>query len=352
MGPDAIAPLTRDEVAAAIERRRPPRVPLVLARWWGEGLVEQYGDRLRRFDAVPNDAAMLLVDLFEPDRLALPWYDPSAHSGEALDSVTVLSDWGRLGELVDHLPRPADCGALVEDLSVRARAARASGRYVLFGWWRLFFERPWQLRGMTNLMMDYFDRPDDVHRLHAALCHAYVAWIEAASDAFRPDGFWTSDDLGNQRQLMMSPAQFREFLLPYYHRVGAACRRAGMHFWLHSCGNNTEILGDLADAGLHVFHPVQKHTMDDAAVAARHGDRLTFLVGFDVQQTLRQGTPPDVRAEVRRLVDTFDRPDGGMCMAAGNGIVAGTPFENIEAFLDEAVRYGFAHRREMNALGA
>jgi hypothetical protein len=49
---------------------------------------------------------------------------------------------------------------------------------------------------------------------------------------------------------------------------------------------------------------------------------------------------------VRYLVDTFDRPDGGMCLAAGNGIVAGTPFENIEAFLDEAVRYGAARRAQ------
>jgi hypothetical protein len=37
-----------------------------------------------------------------------------------------------------------------------------------------------------------------------------------------------------------------------------------------------------------------------------------------------------------------------MCLAAGNGIVAGTPFENIEAFLDEAVRYGTDARSRRN----
>ncbi|MBM4042627.1 MAG: hypothetical protein FJ290_29410 [Planctomycetes bacterium] len=129
-----------------------------------------------------------------------------------------------------------------------------------------------------------------------------------------------------------------------YARVGAACRAARMHFWLHSCGNNTEALDDLIEAGVEVFHPVQKHTMDERAVATEYGDRLTFLVGFDVQHLLREGTPAQVRAEVRHLIDTFDRPDGGLCLAAGNGIVAGTPFENIDAFLDEAVRYGAAHR--------
>jgi uroporphyrinogen-III decarboxylase len=193
-------------------------------------------------------------------------------------------------------------------------------------------------------MVDYHIHPEEVHRLHNALCTLYEGYIRRVAREVRPDAFWTSDDLGNQRQLMMRPETFRELLKPYYARVGAACREAGMHFWLHSCGNNTDILGDLAEVSVDVFHPVQKHTMDEEQVAAEFGDRLTFLVGFDVQHTLREGSPQEVRAEVRHLIDTFDRPDGGMCLAAGNGIVAGTPFENIEAFLDEAVRYGTEHR--------
>ena len=57
-----------------------------------------------------------------------------------------------------------------------------------------------------------------------------------------------------------------------------------------------------------------------------------------------------MREEVRFLIDTFDRPEGGMCIAAdkaivgGNGIVGGTPYENSAAFLDESVRYGTGHR--------
>ena len=39
-------PLPRQEVIKAVERKRPSRVPLVRAKWWGEGLYEQYGERL------------------------------------------------------------------------------------------------------------------------------------------------------------------------------------------------------------------------------------------------------------------------------------------------------------------
>ncbi|MDP6379960.1 MAG: uroporphyrinogen decarboxylase family protein, partial [Phycisphaerae bacterium] len=155
----------------------------------------------------------------------------------------------------------------------------------------------------------------------------------------------TSDDLGHQTQPMMSPALFDEVIKPYYMKVGHVLKESRMHWWLHSCGNNTPLLPALVDAGLNVFHPVQKGTMDEAEVAREWGEKLTFLVGFDVQHILPEGDTEAVRREVRHLIDTFDRPGGGMCMAAGNAIVTGTPFDNIDAFLDESLRYGREHRQ-------
>ena len=38
-------PLPREEVVKALERRGPSRIPLIRAKWWGEGLEEQYGAR-------------------------------------------------------------------------------------------------------------------------------------------------------------------------------------------------------------------------------------------------------------------------------------------------------------------
>jgi hypothetical protein len=84
--------------------------------------------------------------------------------------------------------------------------------------------------------------------------------------------------------------------------------------------------------------------MEEAAVVREFGARLAFLAGFDVQHILQEGTSAEVRKEVRFLIDTFDGPGGGMAIAAGNGIVSGTPFENIDAFLEEALIYGEEHR--------
>jgi uroporphyrinogen decarboxylase len=338
--------LSRAEVIKAIERQKPSRIPLVRAKWWGEGLETQYGDRLREFDRYPEDVAWVFLESpVEPEQMGLSWkWDASGGH----DAVCVLDEWSKLDEFIAKLPQP-ETDARLDALHAKAEQAHQNDQYLLFGWWRLFFEKPWSLRGMQNLMVDYYAAPDNVHRLHTALCEVYCAYIRYAQAHFRPDGFWTSDDLGHQTGPMMSPKIFHQFLYPYYQRVGETLRQTNMHFWLHSCGDNTLLLPDLIDAGVTVFHPVQKHTMDEKAVAAQFGDHLTFLAGLDVQHTLQEKTPEGVREEVRFLIDTFDRPDGGMCLAAGNGIVAGTPFENIAAFLDEAVHYGKQHRARYSA---
>jgi uroporphyrinogen decarboxylase len=336
-------PLPREEVIKAIERRNPARIPLVQAKWWGEGLFEQYGERLKEFERYPDDVAMLWLEpLIDYEAMHLSWPIQAAHSR---DSVSVIDEWSKLDEFIEKLPDPQN-DPRMDLLAEQAWQARAEDRYIMLAWWRLFFERPWELRGMQTLMQDYYDDPDNVHRLHDALCDLYCRYLRRAVREIQPDGFWTSDDLGHQTQSMMSPHTFDALIKPYYLKVGDFLREHHIHWWLHSCGNNTPLLPALIDAGVNVFHPVQKGTMDERVIAQQYGDRLTFLAGIDVQHILQERDPSGVRAEVRYLIDTFDRPQGGMCLAAGNGIVNGTPFENIVAFLEEALQYGTQHRQQ------
>ena len=279
---------------------------------------------------------MVLIEPFDYEKMNLPW---ELKLTGAHDTRCVVDNWDKLDEFIAHMPDPEQ-DPQFEWAAEGAEKARAEDRYFIFGWWRLFFERPWEIRGMLNLLTDYARYPEQVHRLCDALCDTYLAYLGRALREFPFDGFWTSDDLGYQKQLFMSPQTFHRILKPRYERIGNLLKEHGIHWWLHSCGNNTLIMGDLAEVGVNVFHPVQKHTMDEQAIAAQFGEHMSFLAGFDVQQILRTASPAEVRAEVRFLIDTFDRPDGGLCLAAGNGILPGTPLENVDAFLEEALLYG------------
>jgi uroporphyrinogen decarboxylase len=337
--PDPMLP--REEVIKAVERRGPSRVPIVRGKWWGEGLSQQYGERLEAFSRFPDDVLQLYVDPTPFHSMGLSWELPQ---GGAYDNRAILDDWAKLDEFIEKLPDPESDGQLEWMVEATEDAHRA-GTYVLFSWWQLFFEKPWAIRGMENIMLDYYSEPDNVMRLHRALADQYLGYIRGAARLFRPDGFFTSDDLGHQNGPMIGPETFHEFMFPYYVEIGETLREHGIHFWLHSCGDNTLLMDDLIAAGVDVLHPIQKHCMDEQAIAREFGGRISFLAGIDVQHTLQEKDAEGVRREVRFLMDTFDGPDGGMCIGAGNGIVSGTPLENIEAFLDESLRYGEEHRR-------
>ena len=333
-------PMPRAEVVKAVERKNPCRIPLAFAHWWGEGLWEEYGERLNELNRYPEDVRFIGIPKFDVNAMKLSW---KIEGGKAHDANLVIDDWAKLDEFIAKLPDPSKDPAF-EQMAKDAARVHEEDLYLIVGWWGLFFETLWGLRGMENLLMDYHDHPDEIHLLSSALCDLYCRSIGKAAEVMKPDGYWTSDDLGHQTQSMMSPATFDALLKPHYCRVGEFLRKKKIHWWLHSCGNNTPLMQSLVDAGVRMFHPVQKHTMDERKIAREFGDKLGFWAGFDVQHALREGTPDQVRAEVRFLMDTFDGPGGGMSIAAGNGIVAGTPFENIDAFLDEAVRYGRQHR--------
>ncbi|HET6455163.1 MAG TPA: uroporphyrinogen decarboxylase family protein, partial [Armatimonadota bacterium] len=113
-----------------------------------------------------------------------------------------------------------------------------------------------------------------------------------------------------------------------------------MHFWLHCCGNVEEFIPDWIEMGLDVLHPIQKHTMDDKTIAREFGKDICIWAGLDVQQVIPWGTPEEVRAEIRFLIDTYLRPEGRLMLTAGNGITEDCPVESLRAFCDEAYNYG------------
>ena len=335
--------LTREEVRAAIRFENPPRPPRAFTKWWGEGLGEQYGNQLSRFDKYEEDVVVVpfTCPSFTPRDDGFYWRLPKVDRSRKVghDANAALPEWDALPALLADLP-DTDAPGLFDQAKRIADAAHAEGKYVLIHHWSLMYERIWNFRGMENLLMDYYDFPDEVHALHRAVADTENKLLLRAVRELKPDGYMISDDLGGQHSLMMSPATFREFIKPYYAETWGIAHENDVDVWLHTCGNITEIIGDLIECGLSVLHPIQKRTMDWDKVAAEWKGKIAFWVGMDVQDTLINGSPEDVRKEVRLMRDTFDSPEGGFLYAAGNGIVGGTPIENIDAFLDEILTYG------------
>ena len=335
--------IQKDVVREVIGRKcKNAPVPTMLSHYWGIGLPEKYGAELMRLDEeFPDDVYMGYY--LEPgtDISTLPnnpeyrWgfrdYTGVERHGIGQNAV-LLSDWSELDEFLEKMPR-ADEPYIFDHLRGPIAAAKEQGRYCSGFWWRLFHERLWQIRGMENLMYDYYDHSDLLKKLCAALLKYYKGLIDRYAE-MGCDGIFTSDDLGHQRGPMMSPEIFEEIYYPFYKQFADYVHAKGMQFILHSCGNNTDLLPYLIRAGVDVFHPVQKGCMDYRETAERFGKEITFLVGIDVQHLLPEAAPGKIRKEVERLYKIFYKNEGGLMFAVGNGVMPDTPLENIHTMLE------------------
>jgi uroporphyrinogen decarboxylase len=112
----------------------------------------------------------------------------------------------------------------------------------------------------------------------------------------------------------------------------AAVRDAGKYVSIHSCGDVDELFDDLIGSGLNLFNPFQPEVMDVFSLVPRYRGRLAFHGGLSTQRTLPYGTPDDVRAETRRLLDLGRA--GGYIFAPAHAVEGDVPLENMLAFIE------------------
>jgi uroporphyrinogen decarboxylase len=72
--------------------------------------------------------------------------------------------------------------------------------------------------------------------------------------------------------------------------------------------------------------------MDVSALLNQYRGRLTFHGGLSTQRTLPFGTPDDVRAETRRLLELGC--DGSYIFAPAHDVVGDVPLDNMLAFIE------------------
>ncbi|MDD8025716.1 MAG: uroporphyrinogen decarboxylase family protein [Acidobacteriota bacterium] len=145
------------------------------------------------------------------------------------------------------------------------------------------------------------------------------------------------DDMGFKTGTLVSPADLREFVLPWHARFATLAHGRGLPYFLHSCGNLAAVLPDLiGTVGID-----GKHSFEDVILPAedfqlRWGGRVATLGGVDLN-ILAKGTEEDVRRRTRALIETCG-PRGRFAVGSGNSIPSYVPVCNYLAMIDEALR--------------
>lgn len=353
-----VNPPTKTWVKAAFRRSGDGRCPVRLKRL-SLDVILRYGDDLADlFCAYPDDVVALIpYDItigFQPPEKSprvntvealmrdMTWIDEwGTRWGHAFGGVGAtpvdypLKDWATLEEyLAHHVPDPNAPGRLD---SVNGTLSMHRDAKYCFGIVHLaLFERLHSLRGMENVFTDFYLYEPEVRRLLDRL-EAYLMALVHQWAALGVDAIFFTDDWGSQSGLMIARDHWVSLFKQYYARVFDEVHRHGMDVIFHSCGNVTAIVGDLVDVGVDLLDPIQPGAMDMEQIARDYGGKLSFCGAVDVQGLLVDGTPRQVRDEVRRVMDTLGAPFGGsLLVGPANVMTPDIPFGNLVALFEAA----------------
>ena len=191
------------------------------------------------------------------------------------------------------------------------------------------------LMDITELIYRTIDKPDWVHELLQILVEKKLQFIESMEGA-KFDLVETGG--GAASSTVISPKLFEEFCLPYDKKMHAALHDLGFKIAYHTCGgtygiekmiiaNDTDVSETLAPKSIG-------GNQEPWEMKAKVGNRIALIGGMDQFNVLTDGTPQQIRDQVRALFEKVGY-EGGYILSCADHFFE-TPLENFRIYADAA----------------
>jgi uroporphyrinogen decarboxylase len=332
---------SRERVIAALERRRPDRVPFF------ECVIDQ-----RVMDALlPGCDYDRFNDWIGLDNASQNRSSWSRENVEFIDEAKGLfrDKWGVIRAFgPESTPAPVEGPIKTpEDLqtytppdpdaddvlgSIPHLVERYRGKKAVTAICRDAFFNPAFLRGTTRFLMDMVDNPKLVHEL-IEVCLSYDIPAMQRMVAAGMDVVVFGDDYADKNSTLMSPRHFREFILPGLKRCVDAAHEAGAYVVKHTDGNIMAIIEMIVATGIDALNPLEPQAgMDIALIKEKYGDRIAIIGNIDCGYLLSQAPVEEVRQVTRRTIE-IAAPGGGYCLSSSNSIHSSVKPENFMAMV-------------------
>ncbi|MGI6366928.1 MAG: uroporphyrinogen decarboxylase family protein [Anaerolineae bacterium] len=228
---------------------------------------------------------------------------------------------------------------------------RVGGTVPVMGWIEGAMAEAADLRGVSNLLMDLYDRPEWVRDLLEITGEQAIAFARAQIAA-GADIIGMGESVASQ----VSPRVYERLVLPWQQRIFSAVREAGAIPRLHICGDTTRILRQMATSGAEIIDLDWMVDIEEAGALYNHYNAegipsparwLALSGNQDPVAVMLQGTPEDVYGATLHCLEAMG-PRG--ISNAGCEIPQGTPAENMHAQTRAIAAYGAAQGAQPEAL--
>ncbi len=235
----------------------------------------------------------------------------------------------------------------IAGLRKQAQAYRTQGRAVMLkGVLAGIFEMSQRVRGMENILMDMVSDEAIAGTFLDKMVELKLAFWEMALPQLEDmvDVISEADDYGTQVSQLISPRMFRQQIKPRLKTLFAGIKRLApkAKLFFHSCGNIRPLIPDFIELGVDVLNPVHIRAtgMDPVELKRDFGKDVVFWGGgVDTQGVLPNGTPQQVKDDVRRNIEAL-APGGGYVFNTVHNIQADVPAQNMVAMYEALQEFG------------
>lgn len=245
---------------------------------------------------------------------------PAIDEAEAL-----LRDKAVLDDLTP--PNPAEAGRMQDRLKGIAELRRLVGdRKLIEGWIEGPCAESADLRGINNIMLDFYDDPEFARNLIDFVTEMEItfarAQIESGADLI---------GIGDAAASLVGPRIYEEFIWPAQKRMVDAIQQMGGLVRLHICGDTRPLLGTMGGLSCEIVDLDYFSSL--AAGRQAMGDQQVLLGNIHPVKLLLNGTPNQIGAA---LDECWQGAEPRYIVGAGCEVPRGTPAENLDCMAEFA----------------
>ncbi len=200
------------------------------------------------------------------------------------------------------------------------------------------FEWSSWLMGLENFLIAFCEDRDLIRAITQRVGPVIFKALETMAQMEGIVAVWVADDLGFKTATMISPADLREFILPWHTLYAAMAHARGKPMLFHCCGNVKQIMLDLVET----VRIDAKHSFEDLIqpveeFSQQWQDRIAVIGGVDIDLLARKSEDVIVQ-RTQRILETC-APRGGYAAGSGNSIPNYVPVDHYLAMVETIHRY-------------
>jgi uroporphyrinogen decarboxylase len=218
---------------------------------------------------------------------------------------------------------PANWPELREKLRNRDFVLAIGGHSALAG----FYHPTRYLMGAEGLLYSFYDQPDLVKNIMNHFTDLQVFLFDQVLSQIDVDLGFACEDLGYKTGPFISPAMFREFVLPCYKKLTGVLRDHGVRIMIvDSDGDNWKLIPLFVEGGVTGMGPMEVAAGMDVVELRKAFPRLQMIGGIDKRKIAagRAAINAELAAKVPDVLST-----GGYIPCCDHGIPPDVSWENF-----------------------